>query len=324
MALDEILVLDTKARPDRGVLEFFVTGCSGFIGTHLVARLLDEGHIVIGYDLVQPHYSHPNFEFIEGDILDLERLQASVTRPDGIYHLAAQTTVLEATRDPICDFQTNARGTLNVLSCASSSRFIYASTSTVYGAAAIPTTEAHTTHPVSFYGASKAAGEFYCFAFNGMFGLPTISLRLYNVYGPGNAKGVMHDLIAKLQRNSHELEILGTGLQKKDYVYIDDVVDAFLLAYDKGVPGNAYNVGSGNAITVNEIAALICEMMNLHPPIHYTGGKSWEGDIESTLADITAFTALGWEPRIDVKMGLQHLYKWMQQRGQQHGKWKDD
>ncbi|MGZ4904058.1 MAG: NAD-dependent epimerase/dehydratase family protein [Halobacteriota archaeon] len=314
MMLEETLNVGTSTRSNRDVLEFFVTGCSGFIGTHLVARLIESGHVVIGYDLKPPHYSHPHFEFIEGDILDLEGLQASIMRPDGVFHLAAQTKVPESTRDPAHDFEVNARGTFNVLSCAQNARFIYASTSTVYGSAPTPTTEAHAFHPVSFYGASKAVGELYCFAFNEISRLPTISLRLYNVYGPGNAKGVMFDLITKLQQNPYELEILGTGLQMKDYVYIDDVVDAFLLAYYKGVPGSAYNVGRGGAITVNDIAACICKMMNLHPVVRYTGGKAWEGDIESTMADISAFTALGWKPRVDLETGLENLYKWMQYR----------
>jgi UDP-glucose 4-epimerase len=312
MAVEELLVIDVEAEEPGSGLEFFVTGCSGFIGTHLVTRLLDSGHTVTGYDLVQPAYHHENFDFVQGDILDLERLRASVVKPDGIFHLAAQTKVPNSTRDPSYDFQVNARGTFNVLSCASGATFVYASTSTVYGTAVTPTPEGHVMRPVSFYGASKAAGELYCSAFNGIFELPTTSLRLYNVYGPGNAKGVMYDLIKKLQRDGSHLEILGTGLQKKDYIYIDDAIDAFLVAYHKGVPGEAYNIGSGRAITVIEIAKLICQMMDLHPDFRYTGGKSWEGDIESTQADISYFTSVGWRPRIDIETGMRQLYNWVQ------------
>jgi len=312
MALEELLVLGTEVEVREPSLEFFVTGCSGFIGTHLVTRLLDEGHMVTGYDLVMPAYTHVNFDFVQGDILDLERLRASVVKPDGIFHLAAQTKVPNSTRDPSYDFLVNARGTFNVLSCASGATFVYASTSTVYGIAATPTSEEHAMRPVSFYGASKAAGELYCSAFNGIFGLPTISLRLFNVYGPGNAKGVMYDLIKKLKTDGSHLEILGSGLQKKDYVYIDDVIDAFLLAYDNGIPGEAYNVGSGRAITVNEIASSICSMMDLHPDIRWTGGPSWEGDIESTQADISNFGSFGWKPTTDVETGLHNLYEWIQ------------
>ena len=311
MALEELVVLDAEIDVREPSLEFFVTGCSGFIGTHLVKRLLDEGHVVTGYDLVTPAYDHVNFDFVQGDILDLERLRASVVKPDGVFHLAAQTKVPDSTRDPSYDFLVNARGTFNVLSCVSGATFVYASTSTVYGTAATPTTEGHAIRPISFYGASKAAGELYCSAFNGIFGLPTTSLRLFNVYGPGNAKGVMYDLIKKLQNDGSHLEILGSGLQKKDYVYIDDVIDAFLLAYDKGIPGEAYNVGSSRAITVNEIASLICRLMDLHPDVHWTGGKSWEGDIESTQADISRFASFGWKPRIDIETGLHNLYKWI-------------
>ena len=294
------------------VPEFFVTGCSGFIGTHLVKRLLDMGYMVTGYDLAEPIYSHSNFEFIEGDILDAEKLRACIVAPDCVYHLAAQTTVPGSTRDSSYDFEVNARGTFNVLSCAKSTKFIYASTSTVYGIAPHPTPETHRLKPISFYGASKAAGELYCHAFFSTFGTPTVMLRLYNVYGPGNAKGVMHDLIRKLERNREMLEILGTGLQEKDYVYIDDAINAFLIAHERGAPGEEYNVGSGMAVTVNEIATLLFDMMNLDPQVCYTGGKSWQGDVESTLADISKIRSLGWDPVTELKTGIQSLLEWME------------
>jgi UDP-glucose 4-epimerase len=121
----------------------------------------------------------------------------------------------------------------------------------------------------------------------------------------------MYDLIKKLERDVNQLEILGTGLQRKDYVYIDDAIDAFLLAYHNAVPGEAYNVGSGTAITVNEIASLICQMMDVHPTVFYTGGKSWEGDVESTQADISSMRSFGWLPQIDIKTGIQLFYSWM-------------
>jgi UDP-glucose 4-epimerase len=312
MAVEEVLTLDLEDAARDVSLEFFVTGCSGFIGTHLVTRLLDSGHIVTGYDIAEPAFTHENFDFIRGDVLDLERLRASIVKPDVIFHLAAQTKVPDSTRDPLYDFEVNARGTFNVLMCAGKATFVYASTCTVYGDAAVPTTEGHAMRPASFYGASKASGELYCAAFNGIFGLPTISLRLYNVYGPGNAKGVMYDLIKKLQNDGSRLEILGTGLQKKDYIYIDDAIDAFLLAYDRGTPGEAYNVGSAKATTVNDIASSICEMMNLQPDVSYTGGKAWEGDVESTQADISLLTSLGWRPSVDITKGLRRLYNWMQ------------
>jgi len=294
------------------VPEFFVTGCSGFIGTHLVKRLLDMGYMVTGYDLAEPIYSHSNFEFIEGDILDAEKLRACIVAPDGVYHLAAQTTVPGSARDSSYDFEVNARGTFNVLSCAKSTKFIYASTSTVYGIASRPTPETHWLKPISFYGASKAAGELYCHAFFSTFGTPTVMLRLYNVYGPGNAKGVMYDFIRKLERDREKLEILGTGLQEKDYVYIDDAINAFLIAHERGASGEEYNVGSGKAVTVNEIATLLLEMMNLDPQVYYTGGKSWQGDVESTLADISKIRSLGWNPVTELKTGMGGLLEWME------------
>jgi nucleoside-diphosphate-sugar epimerase len=122
----------------------------------------------------------------------------------------------------------------------------------------------------------------------------------------------MYDLIRKLEKNHEKLEILGTGLQEKDYVYIDDAINAFLITHERGAPGEEYNVGSGKAVTVNEIATLLLEMMNLDPQIYYTGGKSWQGDVECTLADISKIRSLGWEPVTELKTGIRSLLEWME------------
>ncbi|MDI6639804.1 MAG: NAD-dependent epimerase/dehydratase family protein [Methanocellales archaeon] len=293
--------------------KIMVTGCSGFIGTHLTKRLLESGFHVIGYDLNASLLRDRNFDFIEGDILDMRKLQESMNDCMGVFHLAAQTSVPASTENPLADFKTNAEGTFNVLSVAKEhgAKVIYASTSTVYGIAETPTKESHPLQPISFYGASKAAGDMYCFAFNSTFGLDTIVLRIFNAYGPGNAKGVMYDLFKKLERDSTYLEIIGTGLQEKDYIYIDDTVDALMIAYERGASGEAYNVGSGISTTVNEIAELIFDILDIHPKVTYTG-KSWKGDVESSLADISKLKNLGWNPKVGIEDGIEKLYEWMQ------------
>ncbi|MFC1786829.1 NAD-dependent epimerase/dehydratase family protein [Halobacteriota archaeon] len=293
--------------------KIMVTGCSGFIGTHLTRRLLENGLQVTGYDLNASSLIDRNFRLVRGDILDIEKLRESMKDCKSVFHLAAQTKVPESTKNPLADFKTNSEGTFNVLSVAKehNAKVIYASTSTVYGAAEMPTKESHPMRPISFYGTSKAAGDMYCFAFNSTFGLDTIVLRIFNAYGPGNAKGVMYDLFKKLERDPTHLEIIGTGLQEKDYIYIDDTVEAFMIAYEKGVSGEAYNVGSGISTTVNEIAEIIFDTLDIRPKATYTG-ESWIGDVESSLPNISKLKRLGWTPKLSIKEGIEKLYEWMQ------------
>lgn len=293
--------------------KIMVTGCSGFIGTHLTRRLLESGFQVTGYDLNASSLTDRNFRLVRGDILDIEKLRESMKDCKSVFHLAAQTKVPESTKNPLADFKTNSEGTFNVLSVAKEhdAKVIYSSTSTVYGAAEMPTKESQQLRPISFYGASKASGDIYCFAFNSTFGLDTIVLRIFNAYGPGNEKGVMYDLFKKLERDPTHLDIIGTGLQEKDYIYIDDTVEAFMIAYEKGVSGEAYNVGSGISTTVNEIAEIIFDTLDTYPKATYTG-ESWIGDIESSLPDISKLKKLGWNPEFSIKDGIEKLYEWMQ------------
>ncbi|MDD2777376.1 MAG: NAD-dependent epimerase/dehydratase family protein [Methanocellales archaeon] len=292
--------------------KIMVTGCSGFIGTHLAKRLIDSGFQVTGYDLNASLIRDRNFSLVRGDILDIEKLRNSMKGCKSVFHLAAQTKVPESTKDPIADFKTNSEGTFNVLSVAKehNAKVVYASTSTVYGAADMPTKESHQLRPASFYGASKAAGDVYCSAFNSTFELDTVVLRIFNTYGPGNGKGVMYDLFKKLELDTTHLEIIGTGLQEKDYIYIDDTVEAFMTAYEKGVSGEAYNVGSGVSTTVNEIAEIIFDTLDACPKTTYTG-ESWIGDVESSLADISKLQKLGWHPKVSIKEGIEKVYEWM-------------
>lgn len=292
--------------------KMMVTGCSGFIGTHLVRRLLNEGFHVRGYDLNKSSIADPNFEFIQGDILDMEKLRKSMDKYESVFHLAAQTSVPKSTSDPFHDFKTNAEGTFNVLLAAKElgAKVIYTSTSTVYGLVDMPTNESQALKPISFYGASKATGDLYCFAFHHTFDVDTVILRLYNVYGPGNRKGVAYDLFKKLERDPAHLEVIGTGLQKKDYVYIEDTIDALLIAHEKGAPGKAYNIGSGVSTTVNEIVEIILDILQLNPEISYTG-QSWKGDVESAQADISRFKDLGWHPKVSIEDGIRRTYEWL-------------
>ena len=199
-----------------------VTGVAGFIGSHLAERLRSMGLKVVGIDNFSNGYEEnlaaikgsPGFKLIRGDILDTKDLSRACDGVDSVIHMAAQPSVAKSVENPMEDFEVNAVGTLNVLECARKfdvKAVLLASSSTVYGDAELPTPEDHPLRPISNYGASKAAAEAYCCSYGSIYGIRTASLRYYNIYGPRSRKGVMFDLLKKLQNDKSKLEVLGTG-----------------------------------------------------------------------------------------------------------------
>lgn len=301
--------------------KILVTGAAGFIGYHLIKRLLDQGKEVVGIDNLSNgreenilDIEDEDYKFLRRDVRKRLDIREAIQGCDAVFHLAAQSSVPNSTQDLETDLEINLDGTLNVLREArqQGAKVVFASTSTVYGTPSkLPTPESSAQEPISFYGASKTSAEAYCFAMNGTHNLPVVSLRLYNVYGPRNHKGVMYDFFQKLNKNPSSLEILGTGEQTKDYVYITDTIDAFMLALKKAEGGKAYNIGSGEAYSVNEIAEITFDLMDIEPEVNYTGGKGWKGDVEKTKADISkAKRELGWDPKIELKEGMSKFYNW--------------
>lgn len=297
-----------------------VTGSAGFIGHHLVKELLNREMEVIGLDNLSngkqkniQDNQGPRYQFHRADVRNKKDVKEAVEGCDVVFHLAAQSSVPKSTESINKDKEINLEGTINVLKRAKEQRaeVIFASTSTVYGTPKeTPTPETHPLEPISFYGASKTSAEAYCSAMNGTHNLKTVSLRLYNVYGPRNTKGVMYDFFQKLNKDPSSLEILGTGKQTKDYIYIDDAINAFITAYKEAEGGEAYNVGSGETHSVNEIAKTTFKLMNINPEVTYTGGKGWKGDVEKTKAKITKLKELGWKPRTGFQEGIKKFYKW--------------
>lgn len=300
-----------------------ITGVAGFIGSHLAERIHSLGREVVGLDnfsggcienLSNLEKSR-RFELIKGDILNMKDLSKAVKNADMIFHFAAQSSVPKSTEDPVRDFEINVQGTLNVLECARKAgvkAVIFASSSTVYGTAALPTPENHPILPISNYGASKAAGEVYCSSYSALYGLKSASLRFYNIFGPRSRKGVMFDLLQKLQKNSKKLEVLGTGAQTKDYLYIDDAIDATLLAASKGkIIGEVYNVGSGESYSVQEIVDKLLTTLGLKgkTKISYTG-FSWNGDVQKTKAGISKLREMGFRPKVEIEEGMRRFVKW--------------
>jgi UDP-glucose 4-epimerase len=303
-----------------------VTGAAGFIGSHLAERLRSMGLEVAGIDNFSNGYEENlaalkgdrGFRLARGDILNSKDLSKACEGVDSVIHMAANSSVARSAEEPVEDFKINAVGTLNVLECARKEDIkavLLASSSTVYGKAELPTPEDHPLRPISNYGASKAAAEAYCSSYSSLYGLRAASLRYFNIYGPRSRKGVMFDLLKKLQRDKSRLEVLGTGSQEKDYLYIDDAVDATLLVAEKGrLGGEAYNVGSGVAYTIRELAMSLLRILGLGGRIKVIckGGLSWPGDVQRTRADISKLGKLRFAPKVELDRGMRTFVDWYQ------------
>ena len=300
-----------------------ITGVAGFMGSHLAERVHSLGLEVVGLDDFSNGYlknlsnlkKSKHFELVKGNILNVEDLSKSSKDADMVFHFAAQSSVPKSTEDPTRDFEINVQGTLNVLKYARKADIgtvIFASSSTVYGDAALPTLEDHPLLPISNYGASKAAGEVYCSSYSALYGLKSASLRFYNIFGLRSRKGAMFDILQKLQKNDKKLEVLGTGAQTKDYLYIDDAIEATTLVAAKGkLSGEAYNVGSGENHSVKEIVEKLLGVLGLvrKTKTFYTG-FSWHGDVQKTLADISKLKKLGFDRKVGFDRGLSAFVDW--------------
>jgi len=303
-----------------------ITGGAGFIGPKLAERLLKNGEPIRILDSFSTG-NHSNLsalpghvEIVEGDVRSASATRSAAKGCRIIYHLAAQSSVPASIENPRLDMETNIGGTLNVLEAARSndSKVVLASSSVVYGnATRTPTPEDEPLVPYSFYGISKMVAENYCRLYSELFDVPTVVLRLFNVYGPGTNKGVMIDLYRKLLVNPKRLEILGTGKQTKDYLYIDDTVEAFLLAPERSkCEGNAYNIGLGQSYSVLELVEMMLSELELGDvAVAPKGGVAWAGDVELTKPDVSkAQQELGWKANTGIAEGLCMTLKWFQER----------
>jgi UDP-glucose 4-epimerase len=292
-------------------MKILITGGVGFIGSHLAERLIDLGNNLVVLDksgpkseLFQQHPNWSNIEFHQVDLL-ADSISACFKGIDEVWHLAANPDVRVALQNTKLDLEQNILVTFRVLEAMKENqvkKIRFTSTSTVYGEAdQIPTPENYGPQtPISFYGATKLACEALISAYCHMFGMEVFIFRLANIIGPRSTHGVIHDFSQKLKKNPDELEILGDGNQKKSYLYVDDCIDAMLLAAKgkRKKDVNIYNIGSDDWITVKEIARILCNQMGLKPRLKFTGGKrGWKGDVPLMRLDISKIKNLGWTPR---------------------------
>ncbi len=307
--------------------KILVTGGAGFIGSYIVDWLMSEGYEVVVLDnfsegvmenIVQ-HLGRENFQLIKGDIRNLITVKKAMEGVNAVFHEAAIVSVTKSTEDPILTDKVNVLGTLNLLkACLDTdvTRFIFSSSTAVYGEPiTLPLREDFHTRPISPYGVSKLAAENYCRVFCEVYGLHTVSLRYFNVYGSrqkhGPYSGVIINFINRLSKNKSPI-IYGDGSQIRDFINIRDVIEANMLALNsKKAVGETFNIGVGTPITIKELAEMLIEITNKShlKPIY---AKPRPGDILYNYADINkAKKFLGYTPKVPLITGLSEIVKLM-------------
>lgn len=299
-------------------MKALVTGGGGFIGSHLAEHLLRGGHDVRILDNFstgrRDNLVHLKgaLDVVEGDIQSYERVHNAVRGCDVVFHQAALPSVPRSIQDPLTSNGCNVIGTLNVLLAARDedvSRVVFASSSSVYGAnPTLPKVETLATAPFSPYAVAKLAGEGYCRSFHEVYGLPTVALRYFNVFGPrqdplSQYSAVIPKFITALLDGRSPL-IYGDGTQSRDFTYVDNVVQANLLAAEAdGVAGETFNIACGDRFTLNELLAELSELTGSDRVAEY--GPARPGDVPHSQADISkARDRLGFEPGVSFREGL--------------------
>lgn len=306
----------------RGLSKVLVTGGAGFIGSHLVDRLMQMGMFVRVVDNlssgslenVKGWLSDSRFEFVRGDLKDLAVAEEAVDGVEVVFHLGANPEVRVAEVDPSIHFRENLLTTFNVLESMRKSEsarlIVFFSSSAVYGEPKrFPTPEDYgPLLPISVYGASKLGCESLINSYCYTFGLRGLVFRLANIMGERSTHGIVVDFIRKLRKNSEELEILGDGNQSKSYLHVKDLIDAIFLALkcflDEKKTIEVYNVGSLDKVDVKRIAGIVAEEMGLgNLKFRFTGGvdggRGWKGDVKTMLLSIDKLLGLGWKPMLN-------------------------
>jgi len=303
-----------------------VTGGAGFIGSHIVDSLLAKDLEVTVLDNLSSgkmknigqHLNKENLHFIKGDIRDDDSVKQAVRNVDAVIHEAALVGVARSVENPFSTNEVNVTGTLNLLKASLDSgvkRFIYASSASVYGEIeTLPKKETLPTRPISPYGTSKLAAENYCKAFFKVYGLETVSLRYFNVYGPrqtsGPYSGVITVFINRLLNDEPPI-IHGDGTQTRDFTDVQDAVQASMLSLKcKNAVGEEFNVATGKQTTINQLAQALLNLTG-KTSLQPTHTEPRQGDIKHSYADISkAKRVLGYEPKITLKEGLNALVEW--------------
>src|SRR4029434_2004862 len=294
----------------------FVTGGAGFIGSNLVDRLLAANHSVVAYDnfstgqdaFLEIARSHPQFTLVRGDTLDLPALVEAMAGSEMVCHLAPKADVRFGLEHPRKDLDQNTIATFNVLEAmraAGARRIVFASTGSIYGEASVIPTPEHAPFPVqtSLYGASKLAGEGLIQAYCEGFGFQSWIFRFVSILGERYTHGHVFDFYRSLRGDPSRLRVLGNGRQRKSYLYVQDCIDAILVALDRATgKGNVLSLGTEECCEVIESIDWIIRALEVSPVLDYTGGdRGWIGDNPFIFLDTTRIRALGWKPQLTIR-----------------------
>ena len=295
-----------------------VTGGAGFIGSALVRMLAAQGDAVRVYDNLSTGSAEllegTDAELIRGDVRDLDALERAAAACDVVFHLAAGTGVVPSIEDPFADFDLNAGGTLAVLSVAQRlgvARVVFSSSNAPLGAGAYPASEDKPIAPLSPYGAGKAAGEAYCSAFHGAYGLDAVAVRFSNAYGPRSAhKGNVIPLFIRHLLAGEELVVYGDGTQTRDFVFVEDLADGLVRAAAvDGIGGEIFQLASGVETSLNDLVALLADVTGREPTIRREPPRPGEILRNYSLIE-KARRRLGYAPRVRLEDGLRRTYEW--------------
>jgi UDP-glucose 4-epimerase len=302
-----------------------VTGGLGFIGSHLVDRLLGGGWEVVVLDNLltgrrsnlEHQAGNPRLRIEEGDIRDLQTVVTASEGCDAVFHLAAHALMRVSLSDHRADLDYNVIGTLNVLEGIKANGIpdlVFASTSALYGEArVVPTPEDYSGVQTSLYGAAKLAGEAYASAFVQLTPMKFWAFRFGTVLGERCRRGAIWDFEHKLLRDPSELEILGDGRQSKDYLSVSDCVEGIMVGYEKSSePVNIFNLGLQEQTTVDQVADIVIQEMGLtNVRKRYTGGaRGWIGDNPVVYLSIKRIQALGWKPNVSPSDTIRSTARW--------------
>jgi len=309
-------------------MKVVVTGAAGFIGSHLVERLLGEGHEVTGVDGFVDFYpravkeknlrlarAHPRFRLVEGLLQDIP-LDGLLEGAGQVYHLAAQAGVRSSWgREFQLYTDHNVLATQRLLEAAVAAgvpRLVYASSSSVYGdSVALPLHEDAACRPLSPYGVTKLAAENLACLYERNHGLPAVSLRFFTVYGPRQRPDMAFHRFLAAARDGTPIRVFGDGKQTRDFTYVDDIVTATMRAADSGRPGCVYNVGGGQRLALEDVLRTIEQVTGR--PLAITRDEAQKGDMRDTFADTTAAKRdLAFRPTVSLPDGLAREWEWIQ------------
>ena len=308
-------------------MKILVTGAAGFIGSNLTDRLLADGHEVTGFDnfstgrreFLSGAQAAPRFRLERGDLLDSEALSRAMDGAELVFHMAANADVRFGTQHPRRDLEQNTIGTANVLEAmrvCGVARIAFPSTGSVYGEPAIFPTPEDAPFPIqtSLYAASKLAAEALIEAYAEGFGMQGYIFRFVSILGERYTHGHILDFYQQLREHSEHLDVLGDGKQRKSYLYVQDCVDAMLLA----VAGararlSIFNLGTDEYCSVNDSIGWISERLGCSPRLQYAGGeRGWVGDSPFIFLDCSRIRALGWRPKLSIREAVGRTVDYLQ------------